>query len=95
MNSKTFSKPVLGVFAVLALVGVGCWIFQLMNGLAVTGMSNANSWGLYICTFMLFVGLSAGGLIPWAARSHTLAARPPSFLRPACFPSERAGQHVR
>ena len=79
MNSKTFSKPVLGVFAVLALVGVGCWIFQLMNGLAVTGMSNANSWGLYICTFMLFVGLSAGGLIPWAARSHTLAARPSLF----------------
>ena len=63
MNSKTFSKPVLGVFAALAVVGVACWIYQLMSGLAVTGMSNANSWGLYICTFMLFVGLSAGGLL--------------------------------
>ena len=63
---STFSpkaKAALGVLAVLTLVGVGTWIYQLMNGLGVTGMSNINSWGLYICMFMLFVGLSAGGLI--------------------------------
>ena len=63
MQTKQFSKPTLGVFAALAVVGICCWVFQLMNGLAVTGMSNINSWGLYICMFMLFVGLSAGGLI--------------------------------
>ena len=63
MQSKGFSKVALGVFAALVLIGVGCWIFQLMRGLGVTGMSNANSWGAYICMFMLFVGLSAGGLI--------------------------------
>jgi hypothetical protein len=36
MQSKGFSKPVLGVFGVLALIGICCWVFQLMNGLAVT-----------------------------------------------------------
>ena len=51
------------VLAVVAACGVGCWIFQLMFGLGVTGMSNATSWGLYITMFMFFVGLSAGGLI--------------------------------
>ena len=63
MQSKGFSKPALGVFAALAAVGVCCWVFQLVGGLGVTGMSNVNSWGAYICMFMLFVGLSAGGLI--------------------------------
>lgn len=62
MTNK-LNKPLLGVLAVLAVVGIGCWIFQLANGLAVTGMGNVNSWGAYICMFMLFVGLSAGGLI--------------------------------
>ena len=59
MKFKTASV----VLAVLAAVGVGTWIYQLMNGLGVTGMNNSTSWGLYITCFMFFVGLSAGGLI--------------------------------
>ena len=91
MQSKTFAKPVLGLFGVLALVGIGCWIFQLMNGLAVTGMSNINSWGLYICLFMLFVGLSAGGLIV-ASSAHVFGiekfkrvAKPAVICSTACI----------
>ncbi|HIT51712.1 MAG TPA: polysulfide reductase NrfD, partial [Candidatus Aveggerthella excrementigallinarum] len=56
-------KAVLGVLGALVAAGVACWAYQLMNGLGVTGMSNANSWGLYIICFMFMVGLSAGGLI--------------------------------
>lgn len=56
-------KAALGILAVLTVIGIACWVMQLMNGLGVTGMSNVNSWGLYIAMFMLFVGLSAGGLI--------------------------------
>ena len=63
MELLTKNKPLTAVLAVLALAGVGCWIWQLMNGLTVTGMSNGVSWGLYITMFMFFVGLSAGGLI--------------------------------
>ncbi len=43
--------------------GIGAWIYQLSNGLAVTNMRNPTMWGLYITLFMFFVGLSAGGLI--------------------------------
>jgi molybdopterin-containing oxidoreductase family membrane subunit len=43
--------------------GIGAWIYQLTNGLAVTNMRNPTMWGLYITMFMFFVGLSAGGLI--------------------------------
>lgn len=63
MELLTKNKPLTAVLAVLAVAGVGCWIWQLMNGLTVTGMSNGVSWGLYITMFMFFVGLSAGGLI--------------------------------
>ena len=51
------------VLGVLTVAGVAAWIYQLVGGLGVTGMSNGTSWGLYITMFMLFVGLSAGGLI--------------------------------
>ena len=63
MERKRFSTAALAVFAVLTAIGVGCWVFQLAQGLQVTGMSNLNSWGIYIIMFMFFVGLSAGGLI--------------------------------
>lgn len=63
MFGSTKAKAAAGALGVLAAVGIGAWIYQLMNGLGVTGMNNGTSWGLYITMFMLFVGLSAGGLI--------------------------------
>ena len=63
MFESTKTKVVAGVLAVLVVAGVGTWVYQLANGLGVTGMNNSNSWGLYITMFMFFVGLSAGGLI--------------------------------
>lgn len=63
MTTSLKFKSASIVLAVLAAIGVGAWVFQLMNGLGVTGMNNATSWGLYITSFMFFVGLSAGGLI--------------------------------
>lgn len=60
-SAKT--KITCGILAAITLVGIGCWVFQLANGLAVTGMNNSTSWGTYIAMFMFFVGLSAGGLI--------------------------------
>lgn len=47
----------------LLALGLSAWIYELMYGLATTGMRGVISWGLYICTFVFFVKLSAGGLI--------------------------------
>lgn len=89
LSSKT--KGACVVLALLAVVGVGCWIFQLVGGLGVTGMSNVTSWGLYICMFMLFVGLSAGGLIV-ASSAHVFGiesfksiAKPAVILSTVCI----------
>lgn len=51
------------ILAIIALIGLGFYIHQLISGLEVTGMDNIVSWGLYIITFAFLVGLSAGGLI--------------------------------
>ena len=56
-------KVLAAILAAVTAVGVGCWVYQLIFGLTVTGMNNGTSWGLYITNFMFFVGLSAGGLI--------------------------------
>lgn len=64
--SKTASRGfsiAIGIAGIVALVGIGLWLYQLTTGLAVTDMRNMDSWGLYITCFMFFVGLSAGGLI--------------------------------
>jgi molybdopterin-containing oxidoreductase family membrane subunit len=51
------------VAAVVAVGGIALWMFQLSAGMVNTNMRNLDSWGIYIVFFMLFVGLSAGGLI--------------------------------
>ena len=63
MGTSTKFKAAAGVLAALTVAGIAAWIYQLVNGLGVTGMNNGTSWGLYITCFMFFVGLSAGGLI--------------------------------
>lgn len=89
--SNLMKKPAFIVLAVLALVGIGCWIYQLATGLGITGMSNANSWGLYIIMFMFFVGLSAGGLIVASSASvfhikrFKAVAMPAVILSTACI----------
>src|SRR5512146_2813959 len=47
----------------LLALGLSAWIYELTYGLATTGMRGVISWGLYICTFVFLVKLSAGGLI--------------------------------
>ena len=55
-------KVLTVVLAALVVVGLGCWVYQLIVGLSATGMNNGTSWGLYIISFMFFVGLSVGSL---------------------------------
>lgn len=62
MTSITKNPLVVGT-GILALLGIGVYVYQLLFGLGVTGMNNSTSWGLYLTSFMFFVGLSAGGLI--------------------------------
>ncbi len=45
--------------SVVALLGLNAWCRQLAGGLALTGMTDQVSWGLYIANFTFLVGLAA------------------------------------
>jgi Ni/Fe-hydrogenase subunit HybB-like protein len=47
----------------VALVGFNAWAHQLASGMAITGMSDHVSWGLYIANFTFGVGLAAGAVM--------------------------------
>jgi len=61
-------KLVLLLVVVMAFAGLG-WLYQLQAGLGVTGMNKPVFWGLYIVTFVFFIGVSAGGIAA-ASLSH-------------------------
>jgi len=48
--------------AAIAIVGVAAYIYQIDNGLAVTGMNRDVTWGLYIAQFTFFVGVAASAV---------------------------------
>ncbi len=66
----------------LVVVGLVAWFYELEHGLAVTGMRDVVSWGLYIITFAFLIGLAAGGLVVSASAEvfHIEALRPLSRL---------------
>lgn len=49
--------------AAVALVGLGAWVYQLDQGLIVTGMRDPVSWGLYIANFTFLVGVAAAAVL--------------------------------
>lgn len=81
----------MGTISILSLAGFAALGYQLVNGLGVTGMNNATSWGLYIIMFMFFVGLSAGGLIVSSSAtvfnipSFKVVAKPATILSTVCI----------
>jgi len=53
----------LGLWAVLILVGLFAYSRQLNDGLYITGMNRDVSWGLYIAQFTFLVGIAASAVM--------------------------------
>ena len=56
-------NTVLVAAIILAVVGIGAWVYQLTAGMQVTGLGNQIVWGLYIAAFFTAVGTGAGLLV--------------------------------
>lgn len=52
-----------GFLSLLVLAGVAAWIYQLANGLGVTGLNQNVTWGVYTADLVTFIGLSYGGAL--------------------------------
>jgi molybdopterin-containing oxidoreductase family membrane subunit len=53
------------IFSLLAIIGIGfiSYMYQLSEGLVITGMSRDVSWGLYIAQFTFLVGVAASAVM--------------------------------
>jgi molybdopterin-containing oxidoreductase family membrane subunit len=62
---KTSRRYWVVVALLIAVIGWGAYAYsvQLDNGLAVTGMRDRISWGLYISMFVFFIGISHAGTL--------------------------------
>ncbi len=56
-------KVLFGFLLSLVLIGVIALIYQILYGHSVTGMRDHVVWGLYIITFVFFLGLGYSGAI--------------------------------
>ncbi len=51
----------VAILSIFVLIGGLAWLYQLREGLVVTGMRDRITWGLYITMFVFFIGASMGG----------------------------------
>jgi len=68
----------VGLWAVLILVGAAAYSRQLSEGLHITGMSRDVSWGLYISQFTFMVGVAASAVmvvLPYYLHNYKAFAR--------------------
>lgn len=62
---KGSPKFYLWIFCLLAIIGYAfvVYVFQLIYGLQITGLSRNVSWGFYIAQFTYLVGVAAGAVM--------------------------------
>jgi Ni/Fe-hydrogenase subunit HybB-like protein len=61
-GSKTYYGWILFLLAIIG-IGVGCYAYQLTDGLRITGMGRDISWGLYIAQLTFLVGVAASAVM--------------------------------
>lgn len=61
LSSGQFKKVAIPAF-IIAAIGVGLWIYQMMAGMSVTSMGDVSPWGLYLMAFMFTVGVAVGSM---------------------------------
>jgi Ni/Fe-hydrogenase subunit HybB-like protein len=61
-GSKTYYGWILFLLAIIG-IGVGCYAYQLTDGLRITGMGRDISWGLYVAQLTFLVGVAASAVM--------------------------------
>ncbi|MBA3405555.1 MAG: polysulfide reductase NrfD, partial [Gemmatimonadaceae bacterium] len=53
----------LGVAVLFLIIGASAWIYQIYSGLGVAGYNPPVMWGVYIITFVFWVGIGHAGTL--------------------------------
>jgi Ni/Fe-hydrogenase subunit HybB-like protein len=62
VGSRRYWAWILSLAGII-LAGFLCYLWQLTQGLAITGLSRDVTWGLYIAQFTFFVGVAASAVM--------------------------------
>lgn len=62
-NIVRLPKSLLTSSIIIAVLGIGVWIYQLVSGMQVTGLDDGVVWGLYIAAFFVAAGGGAALLV--------------------------------
>jgi Ni/Fe-hydrogenase subunit HybB-like protein len=66
---KLLSAPGRGYYILLGITlavlawGAGAWLLQVVRGLGMAGLNNPVGWGVYITTFVFWVGIAHSGTL--------------------------------
>lgn len=63
LNHAKWLNVIMILLAIPVVAGVVVWIYQLINGLKVTNMTDQVFWGVYTANLVAFIGLSYGGAL--------------------------------
>ena len=63
VTGSTYYLFWVGLLLVLCLLGLNAFAKQITYGLAVTGMSDHVSWGVYIANFTFLVGIAVSSVM--------------------------------
>jgi molybdopterin-containing oxidoreductase family membrane subunit len=64
LRPPTLSWYILfGIILLCLAVGVSCWTYQILNGIGSSAKSNPVNWGVYITTFVFWVGIAHSGTL--------------------------------
>jgi len=74
---------VVGLLALVVLWGLGCFVYMMKAGMGVTGLNRPVMWGVFIATFVFWIGLSHSGTLISAILRLTNATWRAPILRGA------------
>ncbi|MEX0763436.1 MAG: NrfD/PsrC family molybdoenzyme membrane anchor subunit [Dehalococcoidia bacterium] len=63
LNTPGWWLPTVLLLGVAVVAGLGVILFMIMQGLGVTGLGRPVFWGLFITTFVFWVGISHAGIM--------------------------------
>ena len=52
-----------GMSILCVLIGIGCWTYQVLVGMGVSGLNSPVYWGVYITDFVFWVGIGHAGTL--------------------------------
>lgn len=53
----------LGTTSSFVLIGLALWVYQIMTGMGVAGITNPVGWGVYITNFVFWIGIAHSGTL--------------------------------